>query len=140
MDSMLSLISRHARRNLLGLVTICVSLAFTACSNDDNLASDSSDGKEYTGIPLVILDTDIGSSTDDLFAMEMLYRYADEGRCKFLGVVVDREGEDCAAVADVMNTYFGYPDLPIGVERHVLFSLKHGLFREKHGLLTLLNG
>lgn len=65
-----------------------------------------------------ILDADIGSSTDDLFAMQMLYRYADEGKCKFLGVVVDREGEDCAAVADVMNTYFGYPDLPIGVERH----------------------
>lgn len=36
-----------------------------------------------------ILDTDIGSSTDDLFAMQMLYRYADEGKCKFLGVVVD---------------------------------------------------
>ena len=65
-----------------------------------------------------IFDADIGSSTDDLFAMQMLYRYADEGKCKFLGVVVDHEGEDCAAVADVMNTYFGYPDLPIGVERH----------------------
>lgn len=36
-----------------------------------------------------ILDADIGSSTDDLFAMQMLYRYADEGKCKFLGVVVD---------------------------------------------------
>ena len=28
--------------------------------------------QEYTGVPLVILDTDIGSSTDDLFALEML--------------------------------------------------------------------
>ena len=49
------------------------------------------------------------SSTDDLFAMQMLYRYADEGKCKFLGVVVDRQGEDYAALADVMNTYFGSP-------------------------------
>ena len=27
------------------------------------------------GVPLVILDTDIGLSTDDLFALEMLFRY-----------------------------------------------------------------
>ena len=104
MNSMLSLIPRHARCLLFWLVTICANLAFTACSNDANPASDSSDGKEYTGIPLIILDTDIGSSTDDLFAMQMLYRYADQSKCVLLGVVVDRQGEDCAALADVMIT------------------------------------
>ena len=46
MNVMLSSISRHARWNLFWLVTICVSLAFTACSNDDNPSSDSSGGKE----------------------------------------------------------------------------------------------
>ena len=70
---------------------------------------------EYTGIPLVILDTDIGSSTDDLFALEMLYRYENEGRCRLLGVMVDREGERNAAFADVMNTYFGHGDVPVGL-------------------------
>ena len=117
---MLSSISRHARWNLFWLVTICVSLAFTACSNDDDPVSDSTDDKEYTGIPLIILDTDIGSFTDDLFAMQMLYRYADEGKCKFLGVVVDRQGEDSAAVADVMNTYFGYPDRRLSLLRPLM--------------------
>ena len=29
----------------------------------------------------------------------MLYRYEEQGRCRLLGVVVDREGEDCAAFA-----------------------------------------
>ena len=72
---------------------------------------------EYTGIPLVILDTDIGSSTDDLFALEMLYRYEDEGRCRLLGVMVDREGEQNAAFADVMNTYFSHGDVPVGLVR-----------------------
>jgi len=47
----------------------------------------------------------------------MLYRYEDEGRCRLLGVVVDREGEDCAACADVMGTYFGHGDVPIGLVR-----------------------
>ena len=73
----------------------------------------------YKGVPLVILDTDIGSSTDDLFAMEMIYRYEDLGLCKLLGVVVNRWSEDdvYATLADVMNTYFGHGNVPIGVER-----------------------
>ena len=74
-------------------------------------------GTSYDGVPLIILDTDLVSSTDDLFAMEMLYRYEEEGKCKFLGIVVDREGEAGAAVADVMNTYFNHADTPIGLVR-----------------------
>ena len=35
-------------------------------------------------IPQIILDTDIASSTDDLFAMQLLYRYASQGRCLLL--------------------------------------------------------
>ena len=74
--------------------------------------------QENEAVPLVILDTDIGSSTDDLFSMEMLYDYQKQGKCKILGVVVDREGEDCAACADVMNTYFNNGNLPIGLVRN----------------------
>ena len=73
--------------------------------------------EEYTGLPLVILDTDMGSSTDDLFTLEMLHRYQDQGKCQLLGVVVDREGTDCAACADMMNTYFGHGSIPIGLVR-----------------------
>ena len=65
----------------------------------------------------VILDTDIGSSTDDLFALQSLYRCHQAGTCNFIGVVVDRMGENNAAIADVMNTYYGLGDLPIGLER-----------------------
>lgn len=66
-------------------------------------------------VPAIIYDTDLGSSTDDLFGLEMLYNYHKQGRCRLLGVVVDRMGEDCAACADVMNTYFGHGELPIGL-------------------------
>jgi len=64
--------------------------ALTSCSNDDKVVELDQEG--YAGMPLIIYDTDIGSSADDLFALEMLYRYEDEGRCRLLGVVVDREG------------------------------------------------
>ena len=65
----------------------------------------------------IIYDTDMGSSTDDLFALMMLYRYMDMNRCKLIGVVVDRMGKANADIVDVLNNYYGYPDIPIGLER-----------------------
>ena len=65
----------------------------------------------------IIFDCDMGSSTDDLFALMMLYRYMDMGRCKLLGVVVDRMGAANADAVDIMNNYYGYPDIPVGLER-----------------------
>ena len=53
-------------------------IALTSCSNDDDVQIPG----EQTGVPRIILDVDICSSTDDLFAMEMLYRYADQGSSK----------------------------------------------------------
>ena len=98
----------------MGVVMVCGANILTACSNDD---SDGPDNPGHQGKPLVILDTDLGSSTDDLFSLEILCRYDEQGLCKLLGVVVDREDEDCAACADVMNTYFGHGDVPIGLVR-----------------------
>lgn len=92
---------------------LIVALAMTAlvgCNKDKE--------KPYTDVPLVILDTDIGSSTDDLFALEMLYRYEEQGKCRLLGVMVNREGEANARFADVMGTYFGHADVPIGLVRN----------------------
>ena len=100
---------------VLAATVVCCATLLLSCCKNDNLSEQQN---EYTGVPLIILDTDIGSSTDDLFAMEMLYRYEEQGRCRLLGVVVDRMGEDCAACADVMNTYFGHGDVLIGLERN----------------------
>ena len=64
---------------IIGLGTVIM----TACSSKDEPAPEENK-------PLIILDTDIGSSTDDLFAMQMLYDYDRRGLCKFLGVIVNR--------------------------------------------------
>jgi hypothetical protein len=98
---------------LVTIITIYGASQLTSCSNDDEPV----EPQGYAGLPLIIFDTDIASSTDDLLAMEILYRYEDEGRCRLLGVVVDREGERNAAFADVMNTYFGHGDVPVGLVR-----------------------
>ncbi len=69
------------------------------------------------GMPRIILDTDVGSSTDDLFALEMLYRYEDTGKCRLLGVVVDRPGESNAVFVDAMNVWASRAGLPVGLVR-----------------------
>ena len=104
-------------QRMLAAILICGSSLILSCTADYGDNPIQPELEEYKGIPLVIFDTDIGSSTDDLFAMEMLYRYADQGRCKLLGIVVDCQGDDYPVLADVMNTYFGYGHIPIGVER-----------------------
>ena len=91
------------------LIVFCAWVLVACTSKDEPTPSDSK--------PLIILDTDIGSSTDDLFAMEMLYDYDRRGLCTLLGVIVNREGEHCAACADVMNTWHGFGALPLGLVR-----------------------
>ena len=100
--------------NWMFAMLVC-GVMLTSCSRSDNAVDQGQ--QAYSGMPLIIYDTDIGSSTDDLFALEMLYRYEDEGRCRLLGVMVDREGERNAAFADVMNTYFDHGDVPVGLVR-----------------------
>lgn len=66
----------------------------------------------------MILGADFGSSTDDLFALMMLNHYMDEGLVDLKGVVVNRMGEKNMGVVDIFNTFYGHPDIPIGVERN----------------------
>lgn len=66
----------------------------------------------------MILDSDFGSSTDDLFLLMMLNHYIDDGLVDLKGVIVDREGEKNAQLVDIFNNYYGHPDIPIGLERH----------------------
>ncbi len=97
---------------LFAAFMLLISIGMASCGDNGEPSK-----QNYTGVPLVILDTDIGSSTDDLFALQMLYYYQKERKCKLLGVVADRMGEHCAAAVDVMNTYFGHPEVPIGLVR-----------------------
>ena len=64
----------------------------------------------------IILDCDMGSSTDDLFALMILHRYMDMNRCDLIGVIVDRMGKANADIVDVLDNFYGHPDIPIGLE------------------------
>lgn len=66
----------------------------------------------------IILDMDLGSSTDDIICMDLLFGYQADGRARILGLICDRMGNQNAAVADIYRTYYGCPNLPIGLERN----------------------
>lgn len=63
---------------------------------------------------LVILDTDIGNDVDDVLAMDMLYKYMDVGKIKLLAVMGDKDSPYTSECIDIMNTWYGYPRIPIG--------------------------
>ena len=61
-----------------------------------------------------ILDTDLGSSTDDLVAMTMLYDAHRKGDIELKAIMVNRPGIPNMRIADIMNTYYGFDGLAIG--------------------------
>jgi inosine-uridine nucleoside N-ribohydrolase len=65
----------------------------------------------------IILDTDIGPDYDDVGAVAVLYALADKGEAIPLAVMASNKNQFVAPVIDVLNTYFGRPDLPIGAPK-----------------------
>lgn len=63
----------------------------------------------------IIFDTDMGNDVDDALALDMLYKYVDQERISLLGISTTKRSPHCAEYIDIMNTWYGYPDIPIGV-------------------------
>lgn len=65
----------------------------------------------------LILDTDIGPDYDDVGAMALLHALADQGEADILAVVSSNLSPLVVPTIDVLNTYFGRPDIPIGAPK-----------------------
>lgn len=63
----------------------------------------------------VIFDTDIGPDYDDVGALAMLHALADRKECSILATIACNRYSGVASVLNVLNTYFGRPNIPIGV-------------------------
>ena len=66
----------------------------------------------------VIFETDMGNDVDDALARDMLYKYVDAGRVNLLAIMLNKESDASARFVDIMGTYYGHPNVPIGVVRH----------------------
>jgi inosine-uridine nucleoside N-ribohydrolase len=65
----------------------------------------------------IIFDTDLGPDYDDVGALAFLHAAADSGKAEILATVSSNKHELVAPSIEVINTYFGRPDLPIGAPK-----------------------
>ena len=62
----------------------------------------------------VIFDTDMGNDVDDPLALDMLYKAVDRGEIILLGILSSKDTEFSPRYIDMMNTWYGYPEIPVG--------------------------
>lgn len=62
----------------------------------------------------IIFDTDLGNDNDDAMALDILHKYVDAGKVDLLAVMCNRNTDACATLTDILNTWYGHPDIPIG--------------------------
>ena len=82
---------------------------FVGCENTKNVKSDKLN---------IIFETDIGNDVDDAMAMDMIYKYLDNDKINLLAFSINKDGLAPAEFVDIMNTWYGYPDIPIGIIRN----------------------
>jgi hypothetical protein len=62
----------------------------------------------------VILDSDLGQDCDDAAVMAIMHKLADNGEAEILATMFPMQDPMGAPAMDVINTYYGRPDIPIG--------------------------
>ena len=68
-------------------------------------------------IPL-IFDTDIGNDVDDALALGIIHALESRGEARLIAVTITKDNKYAAPYIDCVNTFYGRPDIPIGVVRN----------------------
>jgi len=63
----------------------------------------------------VIIDTDMGNDVDDVMALEIANKFVDAGLMDILGVTLNKEQLSSVEFVDMIDTWCGHPDIPIGI-------------------------
>lgn len=63
----------------------------------------------------LILDTDIGNDVDDALALAMIHAFETRADVRLLAVTITKDNRYAAPFVDLVNTFYGRPDIPIGV-------------------------
>lgn len=88
-------------------ILACAALGFTGCRQEETGTAQA---------PLnIIFETDMGNDVDDALALDMLYKYMDAGQINLMGITINKEGTAPAELIDIMGTFYGYPEIPIGI-------------------------
>ena len=66
----------------------------------------------------IIFDTDMGNDIDDAMALAMIHNLEKRGHCQLLAVTSTKDHPKSAAFIDMLNTFYGQPDIPVGAVRN----------------------
>jgi len=70
---------------------------------------------KFQGPVSLILDTDMGNDIDDALALAMIHALQSRGECKLLGVALSKDHAYAPVYVDILNTFYGRGDIPVGV-------------------------
>jgi inosine-uridine nucleoside N-ribohydrolase len=65
----------------------------------------------------ILFDTDMGNDIDDALALGVIHALQSRGECRLLAVTLSKDNEFSAPFVDLVNTFYGRGDIPIGVVR-----------------------
>ena len=63
----------------------------------------------------IFLDTDMATDCDDVGAIAVLHTLANAGEARIRAVVVNNKDKDSARAVAALNTFYGRPDIPLGI-------------------------
>jgi len=66
----------------------------------------------------LILDTDIGNDVDDALAMAMIHNLENRSEVHLLAVTITKDNRFAAPYVNLVNTFYGRPNVPVGVVHH----------------------
>ena len=78
-------------------------------------------------VPL-IFDTDMGNDVDDALALGLIHTFQHRGDCRLLAVTLTKDHRYAAPFVDLVNTFYGYGEIPIGVVRGGVTRAKATIF------------
>src|SRR5437899_1328625 len=66
----------------------------------------------------LVFDTDMGNDVDDALALAMIHALDTRGEAELLAVTVSKDNRYAAPFVDIVNTFYGRKDIPIGVVKN----------------------
>jgi inosine-uridine nucleoside N-ribohydrolase len=66
----------------------------------------------------IIFDTDMGNDIDDALALAILHAFETRGETKLLAVTLTKDNRWAAPYVDLVNTFYGRGEIPVGVVRN----------------------
>ncbi len=118
---------------LAPLWVVSATLSLVGCTQNSPPPSASPLPPAPTRQVSLIIDTDLGYDVDDVGALAVAHSLNDQNQVHLLATVSVVGDPQSAPTIDVINTYFGRPDLPLGAMQGSRWSDAQGYWFETKG-------